>query len=1106
MYEVRFAPSSRTLIAGGKEEKVFNYQLYNIATGESRFTSLGYGLEMTGLAYGMDSTLAFATDSMITVLNPIPGKDFLFPRFSEGATRCHALAFASNHEWLAGATYEYSDNKVVIWDLRKEGEEVVSIPAEMAVWEMIFSADDRYLMCEFEDFNTGAKAIGIIDLDSMDMTKAWEGSDINYSPTHNEFVFWYKGGIAALSLDSLQFSRLLSYYEEEPLGMALTADGKHIGVTLEDRVLLLDYFTGDVVSEVIGQSQYTSDVRFTPQGDKLVFNGIGGYLNIWSGRTGDLNRPKEHDGFITLMDFDTLGRYLATVATDSFIVVWDMAEDTVIWKAKCNGNDFYSVSFHPSGTLLMVVEGKEMLFYDPATGQYFEEYYAMLEEEGLATFYGPQGLHIAVVTAEAIYSTPMSNTDAFVISEEYSARYIIFDPLERYLIAGGASDTIKCWDLMTGDLMKSFVYAGRQVNALAMTDDSKLLASGYDNGQIVLWDFDSIRFIGFIESGQNHINSLSFSHDGRFLVCSSLDGTVRLFETVTYRPVVDIYAFPDGSWVVVDSSGRFDASDGTNIPHLHYRVDLNDSPYEYEFIELRQLSRRYYDPYLLQKHLGFRKTPLKDVDSFGVIAMYPKVTLEGSDEKTLKITLLNRGGGFGPVRIAINGKEVPHDLRIVIPDADSVTLRYNLLRHSALRADTVNVVSVSAFNREGYLESDVVTFSFTPSGLSRSKQRLFAIVVGVSDYVGEKIDLDFSSADAESFANTLEMGATRMFGEGQAHIALLTTSADAESWPNKKNIQRAFARVQEQATSEDLLVIYFSGHGIEHGEDWHFLTADASDIEFKDEAVRAAQTVSGKELYAWIQGIARSNQALILDACASGKMAEQLATGRSGISEAQRIALESLKDHQSMYVLAGSAADAESYEAGIFGQGLLTYSLLLSLKAGEGLNQRYLADVGRMFSFAEAKVPEYASMVRQVQKPLIRIPHGGESFAIGLFDEATREQIHLPSPKPLFLRSKLEDEQTWSDHLSLSDKLNEHLSRVRSLPNMPMLIESENLPSAFSIKGRYNVAAGKIVVTVRVFRGMEQVATFELSHTDADVLARTILETTIAELRAKKMM
>ena len=64
----------------------------------------------------------------------------------------------------------------------------------------------------------------------------------------------------------------------------------------------------------------------------------------------------------------------------------------------------------------------------------------------------------------------------------------------------------------------------------------------------------------------------------------------------------------------------------------------------------------------------------------------------------------------------------------------------------------------------------------------------------------------------------------------------------------------------------------------------------------------------------------------------------------------------------------GSAADAVSYEASRYGQGLLTYSLLQGMK-GAALKEDQYVDVSKLFEYAADEVPRLAQNVGGIQRP-----------------------------------------------------------------------------------------------------------------------------------------
>src|SRR6202021_1306701 len=145
-----------------------------------------------------------------------------------------------------------------------------------------------------------------------------------------------------------------------------------------------------------------------------------------------------------------------------------------------------------------------------------------------------------------------------------------------------------------------------------------------------------------------------------------------------------------------------------------------------------------------------------------------------------------------------------------------------------------------------------------------------------------------------------------------------------------------------------------------------YLTRDAQSADLKDPVVRQQNAFSSAELTELLKKIPAQKQVLILDTCASGKALERL-TEKRDVPASQVRALERIKDRTGLHILAGCAADAVSYEASRYGQGVLTYSLLLGMR-GARLREGEYVDVVDLFSFAADKVPELARDIGGIQR------------------------------------------------------------------------------------------------------------------------------------------
>jgi hypothetical protein len=199
------------------------------------------------------------------------------------------------------------------------------------------------------------------------------------------------------------------------------------------------------------------------------------------------------------------------------------------------------------------------------------------------------------------------------------------------------------------------------------------------------------------------------------------------------------------------------------------------------------------------------------------------------------------------------------------------------------------------------------------------------------------------------------------------------------------------------------------------------------------------------------------------------------------------------------FILAGSAANAVSYEASRYGQGLLTYSLLLGMR-GAALRDDEFIDISKLFQFSADQVPELAKDIGGIQRPLVAAPRGGTSFDIGQVTREDKTQIPLATPRPLVLRANFQDEELFVDRIGLTRLINEKLREKSALGRSAPLIfvDAAESPAAYSLVGRYRTITGKLQVIVRLFRGEQKVGEFTVSGNPAalEQLTADILQET----------
>lgn len=561
----------------------------------------------------------------------------------------------------------------------------------------------------------------------------------------------------------------------------------------------------------------------------------------------------------------------------------------------------------------------------------------------------------------------------------------------------------------------------------------------------------------------------------------------RIWDLTTNTEVATLVAFGEKDWVLSASDGRWDASENAqNL--LYYVVDYEG---RLETIELEQIKERFYTPNLLEQLISQSGTPKRNQERLSQIDLFPKLEADLKENK-IEYQLQPRNGGIGRLSLFINGKEVAEDINPSRLAEETIDLeQFNRYFYQ----DSLNQLALRVYNEEGWLKSKPLIWSY-PSPPTAQKQRsalqahLYALVVGTSDYKGEALDLQYAAKDANDVYQALQVTGKALFSE-RTHIKLLTTDAEKDQdLPTKENIEAWIKNAKQEIQPVDIVLIYFAGHGSTYGQaehtQFHYLTMDMGSFSLSDSGVRDQYTVSTKEIRSWLNQMTADKQAVILDACHSGQFAKGFGQGRGGFNSKQIRALTNMKDRTGVIVLAGSAADKESYESSQFSQGLLTYSLLNGMRILAGRNQGQNIKINELFAHCEDEVPELAKNFDGIQKPQVIAPKGSGNFSIGILKNLA--DIPLSHVKPLLIHSTLIDTSSLQDVLRLGAKLDAHFEDVSlrgaTAPYLFRRSMSDSYPEGHAVRGLYSRAEGKIKIKVALFKGEDKVpnSDFERSY------------------------
>jgi WD40 repeat protein len=888
------------------------------------------------------------------------------------------------------------------------------------------------------------------------------------------------------------------------------------------------------------------DERALAAGSGYLDHEVSGWSLVDGTNTG---RLAGNDRVRSLQFSQPNGNLLAYTFDDPDVPVsfWDIAAEKSFEFESPPGKGATALAFSPDGLHLLAynrigamvfdVESREPAEFDyfnipVGIGQIIQEFHYSDGSVGTMTMDLPPGLVSAAWSPDAQrIAIGVSNETGLDFVEDRNFAYVWhvdsadamseIGPVKRgvtslqlspdgqdLLISSDGSASI--WDVETGENRVRLDHDGAYLNTAIWMPDGRHVVTGGRDRIVRVWEVADGTKVREFHGHTSAINDLKLLRGGEVIVSASKDGTIRLWDAVRGGELAQLVSFGHrdrrsesqhgvarrgGEWAVIDRSGRFDASNGGDVDGLHWIVDGR-------VIALSQLKERYYEPGLLAKLLGFNSEPLRDVSRFeeAGIQLYPEVNdihKPDREDPFLRFTVTDSGGGIGPVQVLINGKEVTGDARPADSDlrAASLNISIDLTDNRLFVPGKENRIEIVASNAEETLKgrggSITVARGAAPVSDRADPLSIWTVAVGVSDYRGSQIDLQFAHKDAADFAAAMELAAEGL-APGRSHVTLI----NGDTLPaTRETLQRTMEDIAARASSTDILVIYIAGHGVTStgpDPDYYYLLQDASSMDISDAAVRDQVAISSQELTRLINKVPANKQVLIMDTCAAGQLITDLVTSR-GVPSAQMRSIERMKDRTGMYILAGSAADAESYETTRFGQGLVTYSILEGMR-GLGRNERDEVDVDLLFNHALERVTSLARGLGGVQQPRISSPERG-TFYIGHLTDEDAEKIELAVPKPVVISSMFQDQEQIRDHLNLGSRVDAALREAaESGRSYFVFFSADHYPEAYALAGRYEINGEDIAVTVVMSRGRESMERFTVNGSTGDLPA---LETSL---------
>jgi WD40 repeat protein len=1124
-----FSPDGKTVLTSARDGKAV---IWNTLTGKKLFI-LPHNNWVTSANYSANGKLIItsAIDSGAFVWNAQTGK---------------LLYKINSHAFYS----EFSpDGKLIL--AQQSYQETAKIYDANSL-ELIKMLDGHTNEISISHFSPDGKCIATASRDGS--VKIWKSTtgellntltthtgwivDVNFSPDSKYIITAAWDNTASIwEVETGKLSKIIAGHTQWVQSASFNYDGKYIVTTsLDNTARIWETESGKLHSLLSGLSSAISGINISHNG-KTFFthseDGIGRYWDITTGRilfTTDSINPSYSKPYFSPDD-----RYILTLSQNKPVSILNTETGKAIdIENDSKGSVYLQDLIMLENSLITIDEQGNLTNRNIETGKIQNTSKFNVELRGAAI--SSNGNLLAMVKKIGEYSTDCAaeiwdvkrHNLLYRLQPSFSPIYKILFSYDSKFIAIMTKDG-KCniWQSDNGNKVVE-LDTSKPFTNFWLAENSNTIITTTERPEVRLWDINTGKQIYSLNGGMEEWGDISLTSSGNELILSYKYLSKIIVWDIRNNALIKEFV---GNRFVIDSAGKtlviVKNSEQTvydlkarkllynSIPILHKDYISYDSLGHFdgteaarkllyftcgnEIIELEQVKDKLWVPNLVERIMkgeAINSATLADLDICGLT---PEVELieEGENEYYFKIK--PRKGGLGETVLYVNGIEAKRYKPLQLTKVNEVIYELRVTKDELkdfFIAGQENPVTVKAYNSDNTISSRGAILMEKKTKVNQTPPNLYAIMVGVSDYKGEELDLRYAAKDAADLSKAIGLSARKLLNtDDKEHVFIynLTTENDRYLLPEKTNIKNTFVEIGTKANSNDILLIFFAGHGVMQGEkkQFYFLTADASKIS----AVQAFSEVgiSTAELSEWMkpQNIKAQKRILIFDACNSGQAINDLVkigaeeqnnmAARNDDKAQQIITLEKLNEKTGLLILSASASNQSAYELSRYAQGLLTYSLLKAIKLQPDILEdgKYL-NINNWFNASEKIVTALSKENGARQEPQIVSMN---NFNIGIVDQEVMSGIILPQEKPIFSACNFQnaDENIADDNLELNNLINQQLSNISSRGNSSKIVflPSTNSVDAYSLSGRYTINGNQIKATVNIKKNKVIVSKFE---------------------------
>lgn len=241
-------------------------------------------------------------------------------------------------------------------------------------------------------------------------------------------------------------------------------------------------------------------LAFSTDGQTLVSVGADSTIKIWhTGALDLIDILHKHHGNVRCVAFTPDGKMLATGGDDRRILFWNLRDRQVENTLSLDDTAAHSMVLSQDGKILITGSYRKIKVWQLTSSLNKKK------QQEIQPIHSLMG-HSHIVNSLAISANG------------------------KYLVSGSQDQTIRVWNLVTGELIHTLKSHRNGVYAIALSPNEEIIASGSADKTIKLWHLQTGELLATFSGHANTVTSLVFTASGEMLVSGSLDKTIKIWQ------------------------------------------------------------------------------------------------------------------------------------------------------------------------------------------------------------------------------------------------------------------------------------------------------------------------------------------------------------------------------------------------------------------------------------------------------------------------------------------------------------------------------------------------------------------------------------------------